>query len=426
MSQTLAISENPPVVAGNRAAWALATWTLGIRLFCIAIWPHGIYSVDLRNWQSIAGAMLMGINPYLGDHLLNWPPLWMEVLFAVGRISDRLDWPFMACLRVFLSIWDVALVLSTWRLLGLLKLRQNAYHPVLLGLCLNPFLILLTIQHANFDVIPTTCILWFLQSLIRYRRTQNPVDWLLAAAFLGLGGFAKTFPLVLIPLLIGQSQRLNLKTFALGAALCFAPAALALAPLYALNPSDISAGVLFYRGTPGMACISGILYYTIGRPAIFAYDPIFTAILAVAIVAVAVKLYRRPLPWDVDLIRLAALLLMAVFLFGPGFSVQYLYWVAPLLVICYVRKFPIFSPLILPVAAVAELTLFFVFAYAPVLGYVLLRWVPTMFNLHMFRWFSIERNVFLFCLPMTFAAWLLWFAGVRSIIAPAKNPPSQQ
>src|SRR5208282_2665150 len=115
-----------------------------------------------------------------------------------------------------------------------------------------------------------------LQSLIRFRRGGDPIDWLLAAAWLGLGGFAKTFPLVLMPLLIGDARRLNLKTLGLGVAFCFGPAALSLAPLYALNPHDITEGVIMYRGTAGNVGAGALIQLLAGFDSVARYNPYFT------------------------------------------------------------------------------------------------------------------------------------------------------
>ncbi len=132
------------------------------------------------------------------------------------------------------------------------------------GLCLNPLLILLTVQQGNFDVIPTTLILWFLISLINFRRRSERVDWLIAAGWLGLGAFAKTFPLILVPLLIAEARRVDVKTRLLGALLCLGPAAISLAPLFSLGPHDVLSGVILYRGTPGPIGAAGLILLVAG------------------------------------------------------------------------------------------------------------------------------------------------------------------
>jgi hypothetical protein len=415
---------SPPKV--SRAAWALAAIALAARFICIVLWPADWYSIDCRNWQIIAGALLVGINPYKGNSLLNWPPMWMEVLFIFAHISDRLGWQFLSCLRSFLTLCDGVLIISTCVLAQRLSPTRKVFAPVLIGICLNPFLILLTIQQGNFDVIPTILILWFLISLIRFRRGGQSVDWLIAALWLGLGAFAKTFPLVLLPMLFAESRRLGWKTRLLGAALCLVPSAISLAPLYALTPRDVTSGVLLYRGTPGTMGVSGILLLTGGRPALIAYAPIFTAILAILLIALTLLLWFRPPRREADLVLLAALMLMAVFIFGPGNSLQYWYWVAPLLVIVYLESDCIFSRIILISAIVVTATALVAFAYTDVLGAIVYKMNSGGLNTHLHDWFNHESNMSRFCLPLTAMSFLLWIFGVRSIITPAKNPPGRQ
>ena len=321
----------------RRGVWTLLACAAAARLLFLLIWPAQAYSADLKDWRIVAAAMLVGINPYVKYQILNWPPMWMEVLFVLSRVCDRLDWSLFTTVRLLLITGDMVLIASLWHLLQLLKSQQRAFFPILWGLCLNPFMILLTIQQGNFDVIPTIFILWFFASLIRFRSGQNPIDWLWAAAWLGLGGFAKTFPLVLAPLLIGQARPLNLKTRLLGAALVLGPAALSLAPLFALNSRPISKFVIFYRGTQGAAGASGLLLDLGGISAVTRYNPIFSAIVFIALALVAIQLWLRPVKNDGNLILLAALILIGLFEFGTGYCPQYWMWPAPLLCIAYIH-----------------------------------------------------------------------------------------
>ncbi len=411
----------PPTAKPARSLWTLLACAAAARLFCLYIWPSHVFSVDLQSWGTVVTAMHAGFNPYQKYHLLNWPPLWMEILFVLGRLCDRFGWSLPACIVLFLTAADLVLIFSLWRLLRLLDLRNRAFRPVLWGLCLNPFMILLTVQQGNFDVIPTIFVLCFLYSLIQFRRGGEPIDWLLAAAFLGLGALAKTFPLLLIPILIGEARRLNPKIWLLGVLLCAAPAFLSLAPLFALDPHGIIEGVLLYRGVPGQSGISGFLSLLAGSASVHTYSAYFTAFLILLMLSSASILWLRPLHHDGDVILLTLLLLISIFLFGPGSAVQYWYWVAPFLVIGYLQSSDL-ARVILPAAIVISVTEIIAYAYQPAMGFFLYRWVQTHFNRAIYRWFSVDRHVFLFTLPMTAATLALWIAALRSLLAARKAP----
>ena len=406
--------------SGNRAAWGLAACAVAARILCLCLWPAQAYSVDLKDWRIIAGSMLVGINPLTIDRLyqlLNWPPMWMEILSGLARISDRFDWPLMNCIRILLIAADVVLILSTWQLLRLLNVRDRAFRPVLWGLCLNPLMILLTIQQGNFDVIPTILILWFLQSLIRFRRVGDPIDWLLAAAWLGLGGFDGGDPELGLTL-IGEARQLNFKTLALGAALCAGPVVLSLLPLYALYPQAITNGVLFYRGTQGNLGVIGLIQLFGGIAVVPRYRPIFTGILLIAMTVITVQLRRKPIRRDGDLVLLCALILIGLFEFGSGYCPQYWMWAAPLLCICYTQETIAFRRVLIAAGLIIVATNILVFAYNTDLGRFVIWWSPSPFNQHLSDYFTDgTHDLILLSLPMTVATLVLWLHGLRRLVA---------
>lgn len=108
----------PPIRAKD--GWILAAVAVAARVACMSVWPARAFSCDLKDWRIIGGAMLVGLNPFDQHYgsLLNWPPMWMEILYGLARISDRLDWPFFSCIRVLLIGCDAVLILSTWCCFG--------------------------------------------------------------------------------------------------------------------------------------------------------------------------------------------------------------------------------------------------------------------------------------------------------------------
>jgi Glycosyltransferase family 87 len=400
-----------------RDGWILAALAVAVRVGCMSVWPARAFSCDLKDWRIIAGAMVVGLNPFEQHYasLLNWPPMWMECLYGLGKISDRLDWSFFGCVRGLLIGCDAVLVLSTWALLRLLKSDGPAFGAVLWGLVLNPFMILLTIQQGNFDVIPTIGIVWFLYFLIRWVRGGDPMDWLCAAGILGLAAFAKTFPLALAPLLAVNWRKNSWRTSVLGAAMCAGPAVLSLAPLYVLYPREILGHVVVYRGTPGPMGISGILQWW-GGGAIDRYSPYFTAGLAIALGILAVAVGRRPLRREADWVLAAAIVLIGVFEFGSGYCPQYWMWVAPLLVIAYVEYRGPWRTVLVATAAVAVVTSVMWFAYNTYAGDFMAWWLSTPPSRMLSDWFNDNaRGLVLICLPMTVMTLVLWIYGCRRV-----------
>jgi dolichyl-phosphate-mannose-protein mannosyltransferase len=403
---------------------ALIACTLAARFLVICIWPSRAVSVDLHDWRTVAAALLVGLNPYVAFRTLNWPPLWMGVLYFLGRISDRFDLDIFNCIRVFLTIADAVLVASAYALSQLLQPKGKHFRLLIVGLVLNPLMILLTVGQGNFDVLPVIGIVWFLYFLIRFRRGNQPQDWLSAAAALGLATLAKTFPLALIPLLIADSRKLPWRFRFLGLALCVGPAFLALAPLYLLAPREITQNVLLYRGTPGAVGLSGILTLSLGYDSVVRYMPWFTCFLAVALCTLTILLWLRPMKNESKLILLAAAILLGMFLFGTGYCPQYWMWVTPLLVISYSLQPPAFKRIVLASAILIVTTVGLTFAYDRYLG-CFIAWIwPTDFNLRLRAYFGdVLHDLILISLPMTAATLILWISCVRILIRNAPQSP---
>jgi hypothetical protein len=383
--------------------WIAAAIAIAVRLILIFVWPPQCYSCDLSAWKTVTASALVGVNPYDKTVVLNWPPLWMEILFVLGKLSNRFDWDFFTSVRLCLTAADAILVLSTYALLDVLQIRTDKFRLVLLGICLNPLLILLTIQQGNFDVLPTIGIVWCLYSLIRFRRQGQALDWLIAAGWLGLGAFAKTFPLVLAPLLAAEPRHLPMKTRLTGLAMILAPTALSLGPLYVLNPDRIRDVVFHYRGTPGPMGMSGILQYLFGLESAFRYAPYFTIALGIALLILTALLWRRPLRDDWDVVLLAALILISLFEFGSGYCPQYWMWVTPLLVATYPRQSRPLRTTILVAGLIVIATNVLTLGYEGILGSFMVYLAPSLpWNGVFERAFSdTMHDLVLISLPMT-------------------------
>jgi hypothetical protein len=382
--------------------------TIVARLVLAIAWSDKIFGCDIKDWRFVALWLLDGENPYTNAkyRLLNWPPMWMEILYGTAKVCVYFKCHIFTGIRLFLTACDVILMGSVYALLHLFD-RPNT-KALLFGFCLNPFLILLTIQQGNFDVIPAACIVWFIYFLIRFRREQLVIDWLLAAACLGLGGFAKTFPLVLLPLLVIESRKISWKARFLGAALALGPIVLSLLPLYVLYPEDILDGVIHYRGTAGPMGMSGLIQLFYGLPAVARYSPYFTDGLIAAMGLVTSIFWFRPLKNDLQIVLLASVILLGISVFGSGYCPQYWMWVWPLGLLVYANSSAGFRRVLLICAVIVVLTNILIFAYNTDNGSFMPIAFPGPFNERLRDWFLLARNNVLVCLPMTVAAFVMW------------------
>jgi hypothetical protein len=347
-----------------------------MRLVWMFALPVNATSIDIDSWRRIAQGLALGMNPYARSHLLNWPPFWMELIFVCSGISTRLGWGFVSCIRSVLIVTDVGVLAATFFLLRMLAPRAKYGILLLIGYCLNPLVTLLTVQHANFDAFAELWILLFLIFLVRYRRGGEGIDFLLAAACLGMGGFTKTFPLMLWPLLAPGMRRVSGLGRLLAFGLVIGPVALSLAPLYALSPDVVFHDILSYRGTGQSFGVLGALNAIHLEPNLTVYSRIFTYAFLAGLVALTMRLWRKDLAGDGEVVLLATVVLLTSFLIGPGYGPQYWFWVIPLLLVCY-REYRPLRVVLLVAGVVIVGTSIFEYAVLPSLGQFWVWWYPS-------------------------------------------------
>lgn len=317
----------------GRDALILAAATIGLRVLCIWLLPEKAYSVDLRHWTVIIDRLQHGNNPYVSTTYLNWPPLWMQVLYVLGEVSRITGIAAVNVIRGFLIAIDTVNILLLQflavRFLGIAQPRTL----LLAGFAANPVALILTCQHGNFDAIVVTALLCFTIALLRWRESSDPVDWLFASLALGIGILAKTFPLALTPLLAYHASKLSVRARLLGAMLVVVPAAIGMSVLFVLSPHAVIENVLRYRSFGGYFGISGILGVA-GLDAIApVYAAIFPLVLAAALLFLARRLTRARDIAARHVILLAATILLALITFGTGYGPQYNAWPLPFLLL---------------------------------------------------------------------------------------------
>ena len=337
------------IVVVVMVAWAA-------RLVFICLVPSGSRSFDAFAWEKVADLLRNGVNPYQASIFLSWPPLWMQFVFVISKIAAFLNVPFFQVLRITLILIETAVIVQVMRLLQTIVPAANARLIAMAGIALNPVAILLVCQHCNFDVLMVLWVLLAAESLLRYDKSDNLMDWLCACMFLGLGILTKTVPLALVPLLAGGFRKATAQGRLLGATLVLGPPALGMSIIYVLTPSEVFNHVLEYRpdrttfGFQGLMSIMGIDDFTKYLDRAF-------YVLGIAVMALTLRyLWKNRSLGNRETILYIAMILLAIPVLGPGFGSQYFYWFLPFLVIAYACFPGPWQRLLIGLAVIAAVT----------------------------------------------------------------------
>ena len=358
------------------AAWAART------AFILLMPPA--YSLDARHWYEVAEALAQGRNPYSVTYYLNWPPLWMQVTWAIAQLNTLTQLPFPRILQIVLILIESAAIVALFRLLRLLAPAADIRLALLAGISLNPIAILLICQHVNFDVIVALWIVLFVTSLVRFQRSGDAVDWLAACLFLGFAVLTKTVPIVLAPLLAHGARGLSSRGRWLGAALVLGPVTLGMSIIYVLDPAGVTEHVIAYRSFAGYFGISGLSALLGVAEAGSWWAAWFPSVLVASLMWIGLRLWQRANLSGGDIVVLAAMLLMIVPALGPGYGPNYIYWFLPLLVASAATEAGAWRKLLIGFYAVAALTYLVEYAMFDTHGMFLVRLLPE--NQQVARW----------------------------------------
>jgi hypothetical protein len=385
------------------------------------------HSLDVEYWRGALGAREEGTNPY-ETGVLNWPPLWLEVIVAINAIANRVDASFLSLLRVYLVAVESAIVVTLYfTLVSVGARRRTIRRALLVGFALNPVMVILVCQHGNSDVNVGLLATLACTALIAYRRSRDVVLWLVGCLFLGLGVLAKTTPLVLAPVLAPGAREASRVGRALGATLVILPVIAGLGVIAALVPRATYENVIQYRPRPGNFGFSGsfqavstttnryqagavgalclaalaiwlwprlqrlppsatrrnMLVLTLAMAAALAFAEVlerlsvdvrshyadaFTLALLALVVWLGYRLWSEP-PLDAaTLFTLVAVVFMTVVAFGTGYGAHYAPWFLPSLVATYVLLDDSWRQLLLVGYVIAAVTYVVEYAFVPFLG----------------------------------------------------------
>jgi hypothetical protein len=348
------------------------------RLAFMLFVPPGARCFDAFSWESIAKILEAGENPYQVTTLLNWPPLWMQLIFCLSKVATVLGVTFFRVLQIFLILVESAVVILLIKLIQEVAPTAHVRKIVIIGLALNPIAVLLVCQHCNFDVLVALWLMLFMNSLLRYNRANNLGDWLSACLFLGLGILTKTVPFILIPMLAGGFRQATASFRFLGSVLLLGPVALGMSIIYVLAPADVTTKVLGYRSISECFGITGLFHIAGADKFVSIPNILFYGLLVAGMTLSWNLFWRRQCIGSRETVLYAALILAAIPSLGPGYAPQYIYWFMPFLVATYAFFNGQWRVVLAGFALISACTYLVEYALLPEFGYnFLYLWDPS-------------------------------------------------
>jgi len=310
--------------------------SISARLLFLAIIPTQTYSADVQNWREVARVLADGDNPYNLTQYLNWPPLWMQLIFVMSKVALAWGLDLATVIRFVLISVESSVLVACYALLRKLSSPNRAFSLTLYAIALNPIAILLVCQHCNFDVIVGLFVLLAVTCAIRFSELEDEREWLYACGCLGLAVLAKTVPFVLIPLLAFGLRQVTWRSRLLGALLLFGPVTLGMSIIYALGPDQVTANVLQYRSASGWFGFTGFFELAHLHRLTEIYTALFAKALPLILALGAIVAFRRGRATTEELALFAFGFLTLVPALGPGYAPQYFYWFLPLIPVVFV------------------------------------------------------------------------------------------
>lgn len=351
-----------------------------VRAIVIATWPQSAHSDDLDSWIKVAQQLTSGANPYVTTSIVKWPPFALVVVWSIDRAARVFDISFFLAMRIALITAESLIVVVLYCMLTRFAPARTVRWLLIVGISLNPIAILFVCQHENIDVFVGLFValaLWALVVSIQSDDTDvsDAAPWLAGCLALGLGAFAKTIPLVLVPLLAPGFRAASKLGRTLGAALFLGPIALGLSVVFVLAPRAVYDNVVRYRSISGYFGVTGLLRIVhldrLSNP----YGTLFTVLLVLAVCVLFRAVWYRGLDVGATVL-LAGLLLAAVPALGPGYGPQYAYWYIPPLLASYLLLDDRWRRILLGFYAVAAVTYVIEYAFLTALGRFLVAFFP--------------------------------------------------
>lgn len=268
---------------------------------------------------------------YGATAMMNHPPPALALMLLIDDAARLLQLPFIVMFRLVQIAFDG---LSAFALYRIGRDESSARGRTLaLFVLLSPAAAFVSAFHCNSD--PAMTALMMLAAAFLISQPRRP---LIAGALLAAAGGIKIIPLLLLPLFVAYADKEERKRFLAGfsvvAAISFLPAILLGGPTVIRNIFGYAGGLPYEWGISGVAYAIGANVPSLrdgGRAVMTAYEhggryAVYAAIAAVLLLGVR----RRDVGRDA-LPHIMAIMLLAVLALAPGFGVQYVCWLVPLL-----------------------------------------------------------------------------------------------
>jgi hypothetical protein len=412
----------PPTVVDILAVLGVS-WL--VRAIVIATWPLSAHSDDLDSWKQVAQQLTNGANPYVTTTIVKWPPFALLVVWVIDRIARVCDISFFLAMRLTLIAAESAIVVVLYLLLTRYAPARAVRRLLIVGISLNPIAILFVCQHENIDVFVGLFVVLALWALATYIDTGDPVAWLAGCLALGLGAFAKTIPLILVPLLAPGFRAASRLGRTLGAALFLGPVVLGLGVVFVLAPRAVFDNVVRYRSISGYFGVTGALRAVHLDRLNGPYGSLFIVLLVLGVLMVFRAAWYRGLAVETTVL-LAGLLLMTVPVLGPGYAPQYAYWYLPPLLATYVLLDREWRRILLVSYGIAAVTYVVEYALVGSQGRFLVAFFPGSARLeNASERLSSPGAQTLLRLPLFVAFLVLLVAGARRLHL-LRSPPAEE
>jgi hypothetical protein len=292
-----------------------------IRLICLYLFKN-VTNYDLQSYIKVGELTLKGINVYPDIANLHHPyfPFFLYVEAAASHIGQisliRPIGPMGSILIIkFINIlFDLGIAYMVY------LLSKKNLKTVLLY-AINPVTILITTLHGQFDVIP---VFFILLSIYLLNKKQE----FLSVLSFSLSIVSKTWPILFIILLARKikNKRLLILIILLPALFCFYYSFRFKTPIL-----NIIATVLNYQGLWGIWGPMSLI--RLMRP----IGPIGQKLFSLIFVAslLTYSYFKKKENFIEEILRL----LFFFFVFTTGFSIQYLTWIMPFLIIIKPKGF---------------------------------------------------------------------------------------
>jgi hypothetical protein len=316
-----------------RRDWAPVAAAFVIRLAAILAYDRGV--ADVLRYRRVAAHVLdVSWNPYQAPHLYPYPPVWVWMEVAAEWIARHSGLSFAVLVKLPVLAAELALVavLARWgaERSGLARWAAWIY-------ALHPVAVLISGFHGQFDSIALLMVVLALRGFEQGRHGR-------AALALAAGIGLKSFPVVLVPVLVLRLSRTAARARFL--ALALGPVALILVPDLLHDPGAVARELFGYGGVADFGWIGAwrglrwVAGETLARGEARFHGwliPAAKVLFAAAYALVAVRMSRR------DRVAAALAVLVAFETFYGALSAQYLLWVIPLAVLRPDRWLAIYS-----------------------------------------------------------------------------------